>query len=383
MTSVGFKIGRVRGIDLRVHISLVLLMAYIIFAVWAQFRGVAAEADIDVTTLSFGPTAWGVVIALGLFVSVVLHELGHAFVAQAMGVRVRSITLMMLGGVAAMDRIPERPFAEFRLSIVGPLVSFALGLLLLAIGTRAVSPDLQFFGYWLGNANLVLGVFNLLPAFPLDGGRALRSLVAARSGHVRATQISVRVSRVLAVALGILGLLTFNIILLLIAFFIYAAAQSELFQVVSRGLLKGMTVGEIAIRATPVNERESIARAAAQMIEERSPVLPVAGGPDAGARVVQLQRIRRVPRDYWETTLVKDVMEEAAETLDAQGSLSEAVALLGAAPAGILPVREAGHIVGIARFGDLRDLLQLRSLQEPSRRARDGHDHDDGFGRAA
>jgi Zn-dependent protease/CBS domain-containing protein len=362
MAASGFKIGSVRGIAIKIHISLVLLMAYIVFVVWARFHGVAGEAEIDVGALSLGAVTWGVLIAVGLFASIVLHELGHSLVAQSMGVRVRGITLMMLGGFASMDRIPERRYAEFRLSIVGPLVSFALAGIFALVGTQSSSTDVQFYCHWLANANLVLAIFNMLPAFPLDGGRALRSLLAVRYGHVHATQIAVRIGKGLAWGLGVLGLLTFNMILVMIAFFIYTTAQSELYLLVSRGLLKGMSVGEVTVKTAFVGERDSVAQAVSVMVDATISVLPVLTS-SAQPNLVFLHRIRNIPRAYWNTTQVKDVMVEASRALHADDSLSDALTDLASAREGVLPVQErSGRIVGIARYSDMSEILQLRSL---------------------
>lgn len=359
------RIGEVRGIALNVHLSLLFLLAYLVFLIVARFRLVAIEAGINPLDLALGPVAWGFLLAFALFASVLLHELGHALTAQAQGVRVRHITLMMLGGVSSIDQMPERHSSEFKLAIVGPAVSLALAAALLLIYTYALgrAPNLSFFAYWLGSANLALGIFNLLPAFPLDGGRALRSLLATRQGLIRATQTAVKISKGFAWALGILGLFSFNLLLMVIAFFIYTSAQAELSFLLTRGILKGMRAGEVTIQVEPVPETIPIRQAAELMLTNHQLVLPVmteSGDP----AVITLQQIRRVPRRYWDVVPITKVMEATPRFVGVEDSISDALADLARAPMTTLPVRDGHRITGLLRYQDLTDILQLRSLDE-------------------
>ncbi len=359
----GWKIARIRGVDLEVHISLLLLMPYLIFVTAARYSIVAEGAGIDTAALRFGPWISGTILAIALFVSVVLHEFGHALTAQAQGIKVRAITLMMLGGVSQMERMPEKPYAEFKLAVVGPLVSLGISALMYMIYNNTGSPDLAFFSYWLGSINLVLAIFNMLPAFPLDGGRALRSVLAARMGMIRATRTSVSISKGFAWALGIIGLLSFNILLMLIAFFIWSAAQGELFVLLSKGILKGLKIRDVMVRVDPIGERESIARSAEAMLKLRRAMLPVLTETKLPAYVT-LSQVRRVPRDFWRVTLVRDVMESARKIVDANDSVSDVITDLAAAPSGALLVSENGQIVGLVQYSDISELLQFRSLAE-------------------
>src|SRR5206468_10405330 len=149
------------------------------------------------------PFALGLVGALGLFVSIVVHELGHAVVARLYGVKVRRITLWALGGMAEFDEMPRQRGAEAVVAVVGPIVSVAVGVLCWGIlgllPATAVAP--RFVLSFLGGTNIYLALFNLLPAMPLDGGRVLRSLLALRMPHLRATQVAVTISKFLAIAM--------------------------------------------------------------------------------------------------------------------------------------------------------------------------------------
>lgn len=359
----GLRIATIRGIPLQLDISLILLLIYVIFVSAAQLPFVAARAGINYNLLHWNALIWGCIFAIGLFASVVLHELGHAFVAQSAGIKVRSITLMMLGGVSAIEQIPERSYFEFKLAIVGPLVSFALGALLLWVRQLTTSPDLSFFSYWLGSANITLGIFNLLPAFPLDGGRALRSALAARKGMMRGTQIAVKVSKVFAILLGFLGFLQLNLILMLVAFFIYATAQRELFFLMSKGLLRTTRVNEVTMEVEPIAESATLAQAARRMIGAQATALPVntvSGTP----AILALPQIKAVPRELWESKAVRDLMTEVPKALDANDQLGPVLLELASAPGGILPVEKDGIPVGVVQYGLLSELLELRSLEE-------------------
>lgn len=174
---------------------------------------------------------WGFVAAAGLFGSVALHELAHAVVALAKGIRVREICLLPIGGVAQLEQLPRRPRDEWQIALAGPVMSFALALLaallLLLFGRSPAGPITLLFMV-LGGINLMLGAFNLLPSFPMDGGRILRAWLSARIGLVPATLVAVRVGRAMAILFVLWGLWPpFNVMLLAVAVFIYTAAGAE------------------------------------------------------------------------------------------------------------------------------------------------------------
>ncbi|MEM9456496.1 MAG: site-2 protease family protein [Myxococcota bacterium] len=210
-----WKLGRFAGIDTYVHASFLLLIGW---AAWAAWSG--AEPLLSVVL--------GVGFLLAVFGSVLLHELGHALVARRYGIATRRIVLSPIGGIAQLEGMPRKPREEMAVALAGPAVNFAL-----AAGLWILSP---IFGSGLmanlvGSlivANLTLGLFNLVPAFPMDGGRALRAFLAERIGSQRATEIAARVGKGLALAGGLYGLFTGQWILALIAGFVWFAANSEL-----------------------------------------------------------------------------------------------------------------------------------------------------------
>src|SRR5215208_3104111 len=171
------------------------------------------------------PLLLGLVGATGLFASILVHELGHSVTARLYGVKVKRITLWLLGGMAQFDEMPRQRGAEAVVAIVGPLVSVAVGVACGLVGRvlPASAVPGRFVIYYLASTHVLLAVFNMLPALPLDGGRVLRSLLALRMPHLRATQVAATVSKFLAIALGLFGLLSGNLMLVAVAFFVYVA----------------------------------------------------------------------------------------------------------------------------------------------------------------
>ena len=227
-----FQIAKVRGIPIRVHFTLLIVLPIFgyNFAEGSEFAKVFKDH----------PLSWGMLAAIGLFISVALHELGHSFVSIAKGFPVRDIILLPIGGIASLARIPERPRDEFWVAIAGPLVSLALfGTLFgLGIGDKLFgSAELANYCLLLGWINLSLFLFNLLPAFPMDGGRILRAALAARKGRLAATRIAARCGKICALLFAIVGiwglpgLLPPSLMLVVIAIFIYFSAGSEYRQV--------------------------------------------------------------------------------------------------------------------------------------------------------
>jgi len=359
----GWKVARIRGVDLKIHISLLFLLLYIVFVASMQFPLVVRQSGIDPAFVSWNPGIWGFVFAFALFLSVAIHEFGHVFVAQALGVKVQGVTLMMLGGVSEMEKVPERKFAEFKLSVIGPIVSLGIAAVLFTVERYSIWPNVTLFSFWLGRVNLILAIFNLLPAFPLDGGRALRSLLASRQGMVKATQNAVAVSKTLAWILGILGFMSFNILLMLIAFFIYTTANSELFLLLSRDVLKDVTANEVGLRTPLLEESDSLTHAAQVMLTSRHRLLPVNGIGVTG--LVSVNELRRIAPERWSDVTVKQVMEVAKQSIDTAERVDSILPDLASSRMGAFPLKENGKIVGLVRYSDLTDALQLRSLEVP------------------
>lgn len=254
--SGSWRIATVRGIDIKVHWSFILILVY---GAWAWSR--IAERDSLATgwTLAAG-AVYGAFLVLTLFTFVVLHELGHSLAAQFFRIPVKDVTLLPVGGVARLERMPESSFQELVVSSAGPLVNFLLVLVLLPFfGVVVLREDISsvaelgllytqlslsgFITYAL-LTNLLLGLFNLIPAFPMDGGRILRALLAMIINYEAATRAAVLVGRALAVGMGLWGFIRTDVFLILIAVFIYVGAGQEASEVRLRQTLRRTPAGD-------------------------------------------------------------------------------------------------------------------------------------------
>jgi Zn-dependent protease len=210
MLKRSYQLTRVMGIPIRVHITLIILLIYVAF--------------------TYGLP--GILVAVGVFASIALHELGHSWVAIRKGCSVREIMLLPIGGVAKMSHLPSRPRDEFLIAVAGPAVSALLAVLfcLLTVLFLQLTNNKPFTQLFINLCaiNLMLCLFNLLPSFPMDGGRIFRAFMTPHIGRLKATALAVRIGRILAVAMGIWGLMPpFNFFLILIAFYLYNAAGAE------------------------------------------------------------------------------------------------------------------------------------------------------------
>lgn len=236
------NLGRVKGIKISVHWTFLILMIWVLFSSWK--------------TSTFDTAGWQVLFLLAIFTCVVLHELGHALTASRYGFKTKDITLLPIGGVARMEAIPEKPMQELVMALMGPIVNVAIALVLypfvadqlneknLAL-IQKINADNFLLGIFL--VNMSLAVFNLLPAFPMDGGRVLRALLSFKIGRVQATRIAAHVGQLLAIGFAMIGLF-FNPFLLMIAIFVFLGAQVELDETESKSLLSGHKVKEAVIK---------------------------------------------------------------------------------------------------------------------------------------
>lgn len=244
MFESGWTIFRVRGIPVKLHISLVLFLPYVAYVASQQFGYIAGMFGLPLDAVRLPQFVWGAILAVGLFVSVLLHELAHSIVALRGGTPVRSITLMMLGGVSRLER-DVKPEREAWMAFVGPLSSLGIALFCGVMYLLPFSMEVRIAWLVLALINAVLAAFNLLPAFPMDGGRVLRGLLAPRFGTRRATRVAVGTGKFMAVLFALYGLLSFNVLLVLIAGFVYLGASGEQTRSDFKQLLTGTRVLDV------------------------------------------------------------------------------------------------------------------------------------------
>jgi Zn-dependent protease/CBS domain-containing protein len=367
MNGGSIRIGSVRGIPIRIHVTFLLILPFLAIGFGRVYTEAARAADIPPEQLGGSPFLWGLVVALALFLCVLVHELAHSLYALRAGGRVRDITLLMIGGVSQIAEPPKGNRAEAVMALVGPLASLALGglfyLVYLAVRDTSLF-NLRFAMFHLVYLNVVLGVFNLLPAFPMDGGRILRGLLADRLGVLRATRLAARAGKVFAVLFAILGFLSANFLLIAVAFFVYLGADAE-----SRAVLVKALLGHIRVRdllgagapPPPVDPATTVFEVGERMIRDRRLAFPVVDG--AGVLgVVGLEAVKRVGPEDRTRLRVADVLHRVSP-VDANDDASRAMRAFAEAKTPFVPVTENGRVVGVLSQGDVARALELRELQ--------------------
>jgi len=369
----GFTIGTVRGIAIRVHWSWIAIFALL---VWSLADGVFGEAF---TGWSAGTRYAAAVFTAALFFgSVLLHELSHSFVALHYGMHVPSITLFIFGGVSSLGGEMRTPGQEFRIAIAGPLMSWLLALVFGGVWLLTRSSEIStVFGY-LAFINALLGAFNLLPGFPLDGGRVFRSIVWARSRNLMtATRVASQVGVFIAylmMALGAVTLLGFGQVgglwYIVIGLFLKSASEGSYASMLVEAALKNVSVSTVMRRPPePVHAVLSLQR----LVDER--VLTMAERAflvQDGQRVVGMittSDLAKHPRDEWNRTTVQQAMvpTDKVVTVRPETELLEALKLMQEHDIHQLPVIEDGHVLGMVTRGDVIRQIELRTeFQRPS-----------------
>jgi Zn-dependent protease/CBS domain-containing protein len=373
-----FRIGRIFGIPIELDVTFLLvlpLFAYLIGSRVADITDALNEAlgaGLDPATLSVGVLPWilGLTAAVGLFAGVVLHELGHSVVAMRFGFPIDSITLWLFGGIARLSEMPEDWRQELQIAVAGPIVSIALG-----VGCYGafllVPPQLATVRFVLGYLailNVVLAAFNMLPGFPMDGGRVLRALLARNRSYARATQIAAEVGKLFAILLGLVGLLGFNIILIGLAFFIYIGAAGEAQQTIMRAAFQDVSAGDI-MTAGPdvetVTEDTSIAALHDTMLRDRHTGYPVTrDGTVVG--MVTLEDARGVDEVERDAYTVGDVMSTELHTIEARADAFDALARMQEENVGRLLVTDGrGEVVGLLSRTDVLTAFDIIKSRGP------------------
>jgi Zn-dependent protease/predicted transcriptional regulator len=359
-------LGHVRGIPIRAHFTLLFILPYLAFLMAARFGAVAREAGVAGETMLLPPIVWGLLLAVALFVCVLLHELGHSLLALHFGGQVSSITLMLLGGVSELKGIPRTPRKEGLIAAAGPAVSVVLGgAALLLHHFVGGPPDVRFGLFYLGQINLALAIFNLLPAFPMDGGRVLRAILATRWSRPQATRIAAATGTFFAALFVIGGLFSGNIMLMLIGLFVWSGAREEAEMTDREELVRGLRVKDVM---TPthhtVQSTDPVARAAEEMAAEHVSALPVTEGNEL-LGVVTAHHLETLRPEERARTSVAAVTERNVPWLDSEDPLSQALARMAEARAEEAPVLHGGLLVGILDVADLGRTTRLRRFAEP------------------
>ena len=320
--SWSLSIGKVAGTVVRVHLTFLLFLTWIFAASYAS--GGAA-------------TAWdSLTFMVLLFLCVLLHEFGHIFTARAFGVATPYVTLLPIGGVAQLERIPEEPWEEFLIAIAGPLVNVVIAGVLVYIFGADIQPSaataVDNTGIplvdRLAAVNLFLALFNMIPAFPMDGGRVLRALLASRFGYVRATEIAASIGQFVAFALGFIGLM-FNPILIFIAIFVYLAASSEAHMVALRAASRGVPVSYAMVtQFATLSPEANVDEAVQTLLQTSQGEFPVVDGTGKPVGVLGRGDLIRAIKTRGPDARVADAMAAELPTISHRVTLEQAFKLL-------------------------------------------------------
>jgi Zn-dependent protease len=366
-STTAFRVARIRGIPIRIHFTFLLVLPFLAYSFGNGFVEAARLAGIPPERIVGSRWLWGLGVALALFASVLVHELAHSLYALRRGGKVRSITLLMIGGVSELAAPPRH---EAAMALAGPATSLLLGGALVGLSrvtSGADLPSVSFALFYVGQLNVLLCAFNLLPAFPMDGGRILRGALARKIGPVRATRVAVRVGRVFAVLFAVLGVVSVNILLLFIAVVVFVGAEAELRQVRVRTALGDLRVRDfMSPLEAGVAAEETLLGIGHRMIRERRTAYPVT----SDGRVIGLitaTGVNRVPPEARGRTLAREAAHPA-RVVEAGERLADVLHLLGEAVPEIAVV-EAGRLVGTLSQLDLTRGLDLRELQARARAA--------------
>jgi Zn-dependent protease len=355
------KIGSVMGIPIKLHITFLLILPFIAFA-FATSPAPLGFSNVPDIWVKIGLS---LLAAIFLFACVLIHEIGHSYIAVKNGIKIGGITLFLFGGVSEMEDIPRNPGVEMLMAFVGPAISVVLGVIFAAI--YFLVPGIQgdiYIGTMvalLAYMNIALGLFNIIPAFPMDGGRVLRGFLAERMPYIRATRIAVSIGKLFAYILALIGLLTWPVGLwfIVIAIFIYIAAGEEERSTTVSLTLEGIKVKDIMTGDVhTLDASATVAQAIDTMFKLKHLGYPVMeGGKMAG--IVTLTDVSRVPVEARATTPVRDVMTRKVITLKPDDDAFTVLQKLSTNKIGRLVVMEGDSIVGIISRTDMLKALEL------------------------
>ncbi|MGH9326881.1 MAG: site-2 protease family protein [Terriglobia bacterium] len=359
-----WKIGRLAGINVYMHATFLLLILFVFFIDWIHGHNWIA-------------TLAGIIFVLVIFLCVVLHELGHALTARKFGVRTRDIILLPIGGVARLERMPEKPREELWVAIAGPIVNvvIAAGLFaaLIALGIHPQWRDLRWAGGDFLEKLMVVNVwlvgFNLLPAFPMDGGRVLRALLATRMEYTRATQLAARVGQGMALIFGFVGLF-FDPFLLFIAVFVWMGAEAESSMTVMKTSLGGVPVQQVMLtNFRTLRPDDTLAHVVEQVVGGWQQDFPVVFGDRVLGVLTREDLMKALPQNGSDA-LVRDAMRRDFFLADSHDMLEHALALLQAGKCRSLPVQHDGQLVGMLNADNVGHFMMIQSaLRKRKRKA--------------
>ncbi len=352
------RVGSPFGIRIELHVTFLLFLGWIAIS-QGLLSGNPARALISV------------LLFLLVFVCVVLHELGHALMARRYGIRTRDIVLLPIGGVARLERMPDKPQQEIAIALAGPAVN--LGILLVLFALRLVFDGGAVIEGGLLDTlllvNIVMIAFNLIPAFPMDGGRVLRALLALRMPYARATAIAANVGQAFALLFAVVGLFS-NHMLVFVALFVFLAASEERALVEARSRIAGLPVQAAMITDFAVLDlNDPLSRPMELLVSGAQQDFPVLDG-DATVGMLTRDDLIRALQSGGTAQRVGDVMRPPGDFAEAGEPLEDVVARMRAAGRAALPVMSHGNLLGLVTLENVGDLLLMQDAMRRSGGAR-------------
>ena len=350
-----WKVARIAGIDIYIHATFLLLIYLVGMSYWNQQGTVAAVIS-------------GVSFILALFGCVVLHEFGHSLTARRYGIKTRNITLLPIGGVAALEKMPDDPRQEINVAIAGPAVNFLIAFVLYMylnlshapIAGAEVSVSSGSFVYRLMLVNIFIGAFNLLPAFPMDGGRILRAVLALRMDHARATQKAARVGQFLALGMGLLGIM-YNPFLLFIAVFIWFGASMENNAEQLKSTLGQVTAGHAMLNEFhTLSPEDNLARAVELTLAGSQKDFPVGYHNDL-FKVLHHSELIKGLLEKGEQARISDLALQDIHSADINEPLNTLLARMQGHPSQMVSVIDAGQVVGLLNLENIMELIKIQN----------------------
>ncbi len=357
MMGWSISLGRIAGTEVRIHLTFFLLVAW--FAMSAGARGGTAAA------------VEAVVFLIAVFACVLAHEYGHVLTARRFGIGTRDIILLPIGGVASIERMPEKPGQELLIALAGPAVNVVIALLLFTFFGARLDAERLNSGVAdqgldlvtrLALVNVMLVVFNLIPAFPMDGGRVLRALLAYKLDRVRATRIAAGIGQATAFGLGFLGLFG-NPLLLFIALFVFLAASHESYAVELGEATKGVATRRATITSfATLDTQATVGQAVEALLATTQREFPVTDGAGRLRGVLTREGMIRALAATGPETPVLDVMERDVATINCHAPLSEAVNVLQSSGRPLIGiVDDDARVVGIITLENLAEYMMVEA----------------------
>ncbi|WP_120635237.1 site-2 protease family protein [Ruegeria sp. EL01] len=350
-----FSLGRLLGSELRVHVTFFLLLAWIGFAAYSSGGWPAAIENL--------------VFVLALFACVVAHEFGHALMARRYGIKTPDITLLPIGGLARLERIPEKPMQEVWVALAGPAVNVAIWVILVILGagmpyeaiTQIESANVGLLDR-LAYVNLLLAAFNMIPAFPMDGGRVFRALLCLRMDRVKATRLAALGGQVVAVGFGFLGLSSGNPILILIAVFVFVAANAESQDVALRSVARRVLARDAMITEFhALSPADTLSTAAQAVIHTTQHEFPVLDADGALLGFVTRDRLfAALAGDHPRSDLATSIMESDIPQLGLTVGLETVLEELHKGAPAIAVLGRTGRMIGYITRENIGELMVIR-----------------------